>query len=84
MRGERATDRDGPGDICRVQGITLDTRVHQQQIPGRNGPIIGNPVQNAGVGPAGHDRVITNRVAFKAGPRVEGSLHDALASGVPY
>jgi hypothetical protein len=76
--GERAVDRQGAGDVGRVQRVRLHARVEQQQVAGAHGAVVARPVQRGRVRPGGADRAVADVVALDPGPAEEGALDPPL------
>ena len=79
---EAAVHRERAGDVGRVQAVDLDARVDEDEVAGRDDPVVARPVQEAGVRSGCRDRVVPDRVAVAARPAVEDAFDDALAARV--
>ena len=66
-------------DVCRVQAVELDSRIHQDQVARYHCTVIAGPVQDAGVRPRCSNGVVADRIALGSGTAVEGALHQPLA-----
>ncbi|GAA3079097.1 hypothetical protein GCM10020254_24150 [Streptomyces goshikiensis] len=80
--GEPPRQRQGAGDVRRVEGVRLHAGVQQQQFVRVEPAVVVDPVQHAGVGTRGRDRVVAEAVALRAGAQAEDALDPALAARV--